>query len=318
MTESTVSLDTCLPAELRGPSTTIVKIAAGLSGAGVYRVDAAGQTFVLKISSEHEPLADWRRKLHFRQIAATAGLAPGIVHADEMRRAVVSGFVVDRSFPAFYGDPRTREAAIVQLGQTLRRVHDLPLPPDAREGDPRDFLAMLWAGPLSQFALPSYVSGIVQRVLAEEAPARERPFVLSHNDVNPTNVVYDGENLLLLDWETAGANDPLYDLAAIAVFLRMDEGTCLKLLAAHDGESVSTLPARFAYNRRLVSVLCGAAFLHLARQSGHPGVTGDLTLESTPSLGDVYLRARAGALSPATSEGQWSFGLALMKESVGV
>ena len=149
-------------------------------------------------------------------------------------------------------------------------------------------------------------------------PRANAPFVVSHNDVNPTNLVYDGENLLLLDWETAGPNDPLYDLAAIAVFLRMDEGTCLKLLAAHDGESVSTLPARFAYNRRLVSVLCGAAFLHLARQSGHAGATSDQTLDSTPSLGDVYLQVRAGALSPATSEGQWSFGLALVKESVAV
>ena len=96
----------------------------------------------------------------------------------------------------------------------------------------------------------------------------------SHNDVNPTNLVYDGEKLLLLDWETAGPNDPFYDLAAIAVFLRMDEGTCLRLLAAYDGEPVAELPARFAYNRRLVAVLCGTAFLHLARHGGHAGATG--------------------------------------------
>ena len=310
-----MSLEACLPANLRGPSTTITRIAAGLSGAGVYRVEAAGQAFVLKLSAEDEPLTGWRRKLHIQQLAANAGLAPRIIHMDEARRAVVSAFVSDRSFPAFYGDPRTREAALAQLGRTVRRVHELALPPEADSADPREFLATTWSGLVADFALPAFVGDAVRGLLAEEAPARERALVLSHNDVNPTNLAYDGENLLLLDWETAGPNDPFYDLAAISVFLRMDEGTCQRLLAAYDGEPVSALPAPFAYSRRLVAVLCGATFLHLARQSGHPGASGEETLGSTPSLAEFYQRMRAGLLNIATGEGQWWFGLALIRDS---
>jgi thiamine kinase-like enzyme len=312
-----VSLEACLPAELRGPTTTITRIAAGLSGAGVYRVEAAGQAFVLKIAGEGEPLADWHRKLHIQQLAANAGLTPRIVHVDEARRAVVSAFVVDRSFPAFYGDPRTHEAALAQLGRTLRRVHELPLPPEAAARDLLAFLAAIWSG-LASFAVPTFVGDAVRRMLGEEAPARERALVLCHNDVNPTNLAYDGEHLLLLDWETAGANDPFFDLAAISVFLRMEDATCQRLLAAYDGEPVSGLPARFAYNRRLVAVMCGAIFLHLARQGGHAGATGDETLDATPSLGDVYQRMRAGALNVATGDGQWRLGLALVKASLSL
>src|SRR4051812_48370208 len=112
--ESIVSLEACLPAHLRGPTTTITKISAGVSGAGVYRVEAAGQAFVLKISDESEPLAGWRHKPHLQQLAANRGLAPRVIHVDEGRRAVVSAFVGGRSFLAFYGDPRTREAALTQ------------------------------------------------------------------------------------------------------------------------------------------------------------------------------------------------------------
>jgi aminoglycoside phosphotransferase (APT) family kinase protein len=312
-----MSLEACLPADLRGPTTTITRIAAGLSGAGVYRVEAAGQTFVLKVSGEDEPLAGWRRNLHIRQLAASAGLAPRVIHVDEARRAVVSIFVIDRSFPAFYLDPRTREAALALLGRTLRRVHELPLPPEADSKDAREYLADIWSGLESNFAVPAFVGDAVGRVLAEEAPDRERALVLSHNDVNPSNLVYDGENLLLLDWETAGPNDPFYDLAAISVFARMDEESCQRLLAAYDGEPVSTLPARFAYSRRLVAVLCGALFMRLAHRSGHAGATGE-TLDSTPSLGDFYQRMRSGSLSIATGEGQWWFGLALLKASVAL
>jgi hypothetical protein len=210
------------------------------------------------------------------------------------------------------------EAALAQMGRTVRRLHDLPLPPEADAKDPLELLATFWSGPLAGFALPPFVGDAVRRVLTEEAPARERAPVLSHNDLNPSNLVYDGENLLLFDWETAGPNDPFYDLAALSVFLRMDEGTCQRLLAAYDGEPVSSLPARFVYSRRLVAVLCGAAFLYLARHSGHAGATGGETLDSALSLGDFYQRMQAGALSPATVEGQWCFGLALVKESVAL
>lgn len=313
-----MTLEACLPAALRGPATTITRIAAGLSGAGVYRVEAAGEAFVLKIVGEDEPLARWRRALSIQRLAANAGLAPRIFHEDEARRAVVSAFVADRSFPAFYRDPQRHEAALALLGRMVRRVHELPPPGEAEPADPRRFLADTWAG-LAGLALPSFAGDAVERVLEEEeAPARERARVLSHNDVNPTNLVYDGEKLLLLDWQTAGPNDPFYDLAAVSVFFRMDEETCRKLLAAYDGAPVRELPAGWTYQRRLVAALCGATFLGLARQSGHAGATGEETLDTTLSLGEFYGRLQTGALSLATAEGQWAFGLALVKAGAGL
>jgi aminoglycoside phosphotransferase (APT) family kinase protein len=315
-----MTLELCLPAELRGPATTITRIAAGLSGAGVYRVEAAGQVYVLKVSVHDEPIDAWRWKLQVRQLAASAGLAPQVVHVDEAQRAVVSAFVTDRSFPALFGDPRTRDAALALMGETLRRVHDIPLPPappaapvGAVGREPREFLDLVWAGLAPQFALPAFVGDAVRRVLSEPAPERDCPLVLSHNDVNPTNVVYDGEHLLLLDWDAAGPNDPLFDLAAISVFLRMEDEACRKLLAAHDRAPVSALPVRFAYNQRIVAVMCGVMFLNLARGSGHAGATGAETIESTHSLGEIYQRMRAGELSIASPEGLWQFGLALVK-----
>jgi aminoglycoside phosphotransferase (APT) family kinase protein len=161
--------------------------------------------------------------------------------------------------------------------------------------------------------VPAFVGEAVRRLLTEDPPPAERAVVVSHNDVNPSNFVYDGENLLLLDWNIAAPNDPLYDLATVSVFLRMDDETCRRLLAAYDGAPVSGLSPRFAYNRRLVAVLCGTSFLHLARHGGHAGANGGETLESTASLGDFYQRMRAGAVSLAAADGQWAFGLALVK-----
>jgi hypothetical protein len=64
--------------------------------------------------------------------------------------------------------------------------------------------------------------------------------------------------------------------------------------------------------------LCGAVFLRLSRASGHAGTTGAETLDSTASLAEFYQRLRSGSLSIATAEGQWRFGLALIKASAGL
>ncbi|QRN93607.1 phosphotransferase [Archangium violaceum] len=313
-----MTVEDCLPADLRGPTTTVTRIAAGLSGAGVYRVDAAGQSYVLKIASEAEDEADWHRAIHIQRLAADAGLAPRIFHVDETRRAVLTAFVVDRSFVAFFRDPRTHEAALAQLGRTVRRIHSLPLPADMRMREPREFLVQIWKGFLADFALPAFTVGAVQRVLSEEPPASERPLVLGHNDLNPSNLVYDGESILLLDWATAAPMDPFYDLAVLSVFLRMDEGTCLRLLSAYDDKRFTELPNRFIYTRRLAATLAGTMQLYLARQMKHAGATGAETPDSTPSLGEFYQRMMSGALKLGTADGQWAFGLALLKESLAL
>jgi thiamine kinase-like enzyme len=313
-----MTVEDCLPADLRGPTTTITRIAAGLSGAGVYRVEAAGQSFVLKVAGEAENDADWRRALHIQRLAADAGLAPRIVHVDEARRAVLTAFVVDRSFVAFYRDPRTHEAALTQLSRTVRHIHALPLPADARMREPREFLAQVWDGFLAGFTLPDFVVDTVQRVLAEAPPTSERARVLGHNDLNPSNLVYDGEAILVLDWTTAGPTDAFYDLAVLSVFLRMDEGTCLRLLSTYDDRRCVGLPSRFIYTRRLSATLAGTFQLHLARQLKHAGATGAETLDSTPSLGEFIQRMQAGALKLGTADGHWWFGLALLKEGLAL
>jgi Phosphotransferase enzyme family len=299
--EAEADLTLCLPAELRGEP--ITRVAAGLSGAGVYRV---GEAYILKVAAaQASSLEAWRHQLEIQRAAGAAGLAPRVVHADEARRAVVSELVVDRSFPMWFFTPQTRALALTSLGQTLRRVHELPA--HGAPAQPLTLLAALGAK-LEGFPLPAFVVETTARLRAEPPPPFDGPLVLCHNDVNPTNLIFDGERVLLLDWDTAAPHSPTYDLAAAAVFLRMDEATCLALLSAHDGAPVTELPPRFGYDRRLVGVLAGSAFLHLARQSGHPGDPD----AAAPALADVYAQLRAGTLSPATAAGQWAFGLALV------
>jgi aminoglycoside phosphotransferase len=282
-----MELQDCLPDELRGA--TIIPITKGLSGAGVYRVTAGDRVCVLKVGVD---------RVAIQRAAAEAGLAPRIIHVDVERRAFVSELIADRGFAAFY--MMLREPALELLGETLRRVHELPV--EGTPADPRGFLETLH-GRLAGYAVPAFARDFMARMRDEEPPPADRPLVQSHNDVNPANLVYDGERLLLLDWDVAGPNDAHYDPATIALFMRMDDEACQRLLA------LPKVPPRFRYFRRLVGALCGGIMLAFARDGGH---AGDAAAGALPLI-DVYTQIRTGTLSPATPDGKWVFGLALIR-----
>lgn len=305
-----MSLEACLPAQLRGATTAIAKLGGGLSGAGVYRVEAGRETYVLKVARADEPIEAWRQSVEIQRRAGEAGIAPRVIHDDEARRAVVSEHVVNRGFAPRLFAPPTREAAIRQLGETLRRVHAIPLTSDATPRDARDLIAPMRER-IATFAVPSFARTAIDQVLAETPPPRTRPLVTSHNDVNPSNLAFDGERLVLLDWDRAGPNDPFYDLAAVAMFFRLDDATASALIAAHDGAPPAALPEEFVFTRRLVAALCATLFLDLARAAGHAG--GDLPAEKAPTLGDVHSLIGIGALAPGSADGAWAFGLALVR-----
>lgn len=303
----------CLPDLLNRPTTVITPIAAGLSDAGVFRVDVGDQHFVLKITPPDEPLAGWRHQLQVQRAAGALGIAPAVVHIDEDRRAVLSALVADQSWAAYFGNPATRDAAIAALGLLLRTRRELPIPPGLEAADPRRVLHDLWRALLADCTLPTFVRDAVDALDAEVPPAPIASRVMSHNDVNPSNLVFDGTRVLLLDWQTAAPNDPLYDVAAVAMFCRMDEATCRQLLAAHDDAPVATLPDAFRYYRRCAAVISGVAALRAARARGHAGSA--VAVDATPSLGEVYQQLRSGTGEIRSLTGQWTFGLALVKES---
>ena len=265
-----------LPPDLQNEPVT--PIGVGQSGAGVY---AVGQRHILKVSPAP--------KLATLRAAAAAGLAPKLVHIDEARGAVVMERVVGPPFPALMMQNPQRTLAL--LGETLRRVHDLPVPP----GDPVDARAALARQALPP--LPAWARETIDAVLAMPEP-RRGALVCSHNDVNPSNIAVDGERIVLLDWDTSGPNDATWDLATAAVFLRLPDDACRALCAAHGNVS---LDDRFRYEHRVVAALCGALFLSLAGEAfPDPGL----------SLLECYQQMR-GAM--ATPQGRWAFGLALLR-----
>ena len=83
--------------------------------------------------------------------------------------------------------------------------------------------------------------------------------VSSHNDPTPSNILFDGKRLWLIDWESACRNDPLVDAAIVLdQFARSPELEDVLLEAWFGRAPDQTLRARLAPVRALTRLyLCG-------------------------------------------------------------
>jgi aminoglycoside phosphotransferase (APT) family kinase protein len=298
-----------LPEAHVGHVTAIEPITMGQSGAGVYAVSSSRGELVLRVQPERLDETWWTQQLRILRRAADARVAPEILHVDEPGRAIVSRRA-GQPLPAVLADPAQRGPAIRSTVEQLRVLHGLD-PAGVLDRDPVPFARAQLASQLGRPGFPAWVAG-ASAVLdeAEATLARDPRRVMSHNDLNPGNVLWDGERAWLVDWEVVGLTHPFYDLAALALFLQLDEAAVTGLLALQEQRAATAGElATFATLRRLVGILCGLTFLSFVE---------DLMLlpAEPPTLADFYADLRTGKLVLQDGRGRGSFGLALLGTSI--
>jgi aminoglycoside phosphotransferase (APT) family kinase protein len=300
-----------LPEARVGAIDRIETITIGQSGAGVYAVTASRGAFILRLQPGADAATFAKRLLILRR-AAESGVTPAVVHVDEAARAVVTVRVVGMPLPAALGDPGQRDRALVSLVDGLRAAHALD-PSGIDESTPLAHARAAWQQQQARPAFPAWAQSLPMTFDAIAAVlAGDSGRVVNHNDVNPMNVMWDGAKAWLVDWDVAGLGHPHYDLATLAMFLRLDDAAAFGLCARHDGAPLDE-PARASFRalRQLVALLCGLVFLGLSDDlSARPAPT----LQDAPSLGECYAAMRAGELDLASARGRTTFGLALLAE----
>ena len=299
-----------LPEAHVGIVRSIQPISMGLSGAGVYAVSSTSGELVLRVQPERADTTLWTQQLHVLRQAAERGVAPPILHVDEAARAVVSRRVAGVPLPAALVDPGQRGPAIASIVAQLRTLHAL----DGTGLAPRDPLAFTRAQLASQRTRPGFPAwaGELDAIFADAAAAlaQDPRRVVSHNDVNPGNVLWDGTRAWLVDWEVCGLTHPFYDLAVLAVFLSFDDATAHGLLAMQEQRPIDDVEhATFATLRRLAALLCGLTFLSLLPDLG-------ILPANAPTLAEFYAELRAGKLDLQQPGGQAAFALALLRVGV--
>jgi thiamine kinase-like enzyme len=222
---------------------TITPIPGGITNRN-FRVEVDGRTCVVRIPGERTELLgiDRAGEAEASRRAAGLGLAPAIVAELPGIGTLVTEFVA--------GEPATTEDLVVpgvleNLAASIRRLHESGAVaarfPIFRviERHARDASATGGRVP----SIYRELHNVVQRI---ERVFRGGRSVLCHNDLLPANVLLAGDRHWLIDFEYAGMNEALFDLANLSVNCALDEAADERLLLAYDGDASARRLARLS------------------------------------------------------------------------
>lgn len=210
----------------------IAVLKGGISNESYLVTDAAGR-HVVRFGHDYPFHHVYReREIMTARAAHAAGFAPEVRYAEP--GAMVSAFLDARTYGA--ADVVRERLRIADL---LRRFHTEM--PKYVSGAGfifwvfhviRDYARTLEAGGSRMRAeLPRYLA-LAEELEAAQAPL---PIVFGHNDLLPANILDDGNRLWLIDFEYAGFNTAMFDLAGTASNAGMSPEEADTFLAAYFG-----------------------------------------------------------------------------------
>ncbi|MGY0036522.1 phosphotransferase family protein [Pedobacter sp. NJ-S-72] len=147
-------------------------------------------------------------------------------------------------------------------------------------------------------------------------PWNDEDRVSSHNDLNPNNMVFDGEKIWIIDWDAAFKNDRYVDLAITANFHISVEEQEHVFLDSYFGSDLNDYNrARFFIMRQICRLVYAMLMFKLAATSKPTDMVHDPDMQKA-NLKDIKSQLGSGEVSLAAYQGQLLFGKALMNEAL--
>ncbi|QDM26495.1 phosphotransferase [Tardiphaga sp. vice304] len=279
------------------PIGAIAPLMGGVSGALVFRVTSAGRQYVLRMEGAASPLRNPHQYASM-QIAAEAGIAPRLHFVDDVSRVVVMDFIAEQPLLTFPGGQRALAHA---LGEMLRRLQATPTFEHFVEYP--DIVTRLWAHVCrTGLFAPGVLDAHTQRLTDIRAAYVWNPAdaVSAHNDVLPRNLLFDGEQLWLVDWESAYCSDPLIDVGiALDNFAPSPELEDVLLQAWLGRAPDRAMRDRLALTRALTRLYYAGVQFSAVAAGPRPAPDTDV---AAPTLAEFRRALRDGRLSPDAAE----------------
>ena len=278
------------------PDGAPIRLAGGLSGATLLKIRVGGIPYVLRLEPEGQPHVAVSQAYGCMQAAARAMVAPRVWWADAADGVAITDFLEAKSLAQ--GPPEGARDLIVELGQTLRALHNT-------RGFPagEDYLSRL-DGVVGRYRAqplldPGLTAEAFDRFDAVRGTYRVRPEdrVASHNDLNPGTVMHDGRRLWLVDWESAFLADRFADLASVANWFAPDPAAEARLLTTYfRGPPNDEQGARFEVMKAVNHLFYGVIFL-IGAAAERPDARIGADVAPPPRLAELRQRLGTGRLT---------------------
>ena len=200
-----------------------------------YRIDTAGESFVLRIAGADTELLGITREYEYAAnlAAGKLGIAPEVIYMIRPEGYLVTRFINARPFPP---EEITRPENIRRVMEIVRQIHSMP-------DIPGTFSVFRTIEDYAEIArrynvdFPEKFDWLMDRSHEAEAALQSDSEALHpcHNDLLNANFLID-DRIHILDWEYAGMGDIYFDLANFSDHHQLSDDQDRWLLECYFGE----------------------------------------------------------------------------------
>lgn len=285
-------------------------LSGGLSGAQVFKLEIAAQPYILKLD---KAAAAAGNSANHQQLAGKAGVAPEVLYQNIANGISLIRHIDNKPIRSLLSP----EQVATQLARTIQTIHTIEAEVPGRELLPTvdglisGFKARrLLSGPVFDAAFSHYES------IKSSYPWQDQERVFSHNDLNPNNILFDGEKIWVIDWDAAFINDRYIDLATAANFFIHTEEQERLFLDTYFGRDASDYETARLYTMRQLSRIIYSVLLFQVAAGSKPADYQHSQEMEGITLQEFGMQMQKGTISLGSYDGQLMYAKALLNEAL--
>ena len=289
------------------------KINTGLSGAQIYSVNCQDNSYILRVANQDiASAASLENEYQLIQQMSEHNIAPKLYYSDAK-----DGVLIMDSISA-HGYSFSDENILKKLADKLKQLHNLQIDVEITTcslGDYVSYSDNIVNNITAQQELPEYISKFRTCIdMVKENLNIDWQYKPCHLDINPSNIIYDGSDFVLLDWDSMRASDPMLDLVSFMNFFCHDPSLAQKFLGYYYGEENITtkITKRLFFLTQINLYFYGMMFLNLASKD-NALIIADVKINDLSTPLDFFKRLSTGQENLATSLSQARVGLCMLR-----
>ena len=288
----------------------VKQISSGYSDAGVYLIAVNHQQYIVKLDVVDGKTSALQRSYDAQRIAAENQIAPNVIYADAKH-----GILLMQYIPTQPIAPPTAESTKT-LAKLIRKLHDGPVF--------ESWMSVKEIVHHCQLQLPETVKKTKLFLACEKLLPKFDPIFNDkldikpcHGDLNPGNILFDGQHYFFVDWLCASPQNRYFDLASCANFIfAFNDQLANQLLHDYLGRKPSqTQQDKFIRMRRFADLYFGTMIVTNAIRTGYESSLTDEDFEKLPAFKQIYFAIAKGQLSFAHPEVRFKFGITLLNKA---
>lgn len=287
-------------------------LSGGLTGIPVYRIKVENKSYVIKLEDVNDKDFDLQRSYKILETVSKQGIAPLVYFMDADQGIVLMKYIESKPRPE--ASPET----IQKFSSVIRELHKKNSFPKWKSVI--EILELVCQRLTPEYKKSKLIKESMQEINKMTNILFDQNDIKScHCDLNPVNVLFDGEKYFFVDWQAASPQSFYFDLAyCVNWFYFYNEDLCTLFLKNYlEREATEEENAKYYLMRIFAYIYLGIGFISLPfKENKNIPILSDETIEKLPSYLEFMQSLGSGKVDLQNVDAQQQFGFIFLKTAI--